>query len=259
MFFVFNKDKIVTYLVALISVCCMLIYVVVPNTTEDLVQTSSNAISNSNNLPIYNVKTDEKKVSLTFDCAWSADDMPSILETLEKNNIKATFFLVGSWIDKYPDTVNQMAEKGHDVANHSDTHCHVANIGYEKNVKEIANCADKIEILTKTRSTLYRGPYGEYNDTVLKAANEQNHTTIQWNIDSLDWKGLTGEQMIERISQKLENGSIILLHNGTKNTASSLQSIIDYIKSQGYEMVKVSELIYSDNYYINSQGTQIKN
>jgi len=258
MFFVFNKDKIVTYLVALISVCFMLIYVVVPNTTEDLIQTSS-VISDSKNLPIYNVKTDEKKVSLTFDCAWSADDMPKIIETLEKNNVKATFFLVGSWIDKYPDTVKMLAEKGHDIANHSDTHAHVANIGYEENIKEIIDCANKIENLTGIRSTLYRGPYGEYNDTVLKAAHSQKHATIQWNIDSLDWKSLTEKEMIERISKKLENGSIILLHNGTEHTASSLQGIIDYIKSQGYEMVKVSELIYSDNYYINNQGTQIRN
>lgn len=256
MFFVFNKDKIVTYLVAIISVCCMLIYVVIPNSGNSFTSIETNSNELLYNLPIYNVETNEKKVSLTFDCAWSADDIDTILDILEKNNIKATFFCVGTWIDKYPDAVKKLYEKGHDIANHSDTHAHVANINYEKNIVEIENCAKKIEQLTGTKPTLYRGPYGEYNDTVLKAAENQKHTVIQWNIDSLDWKDLNETQMIERISQKLGNGSIILLHNGTKNTASSLQGIIDYIKSQGYEMVKVSDLIYKENYFIDNQGTQ---
>lgn len=185
--------------------------------------------------------------------------MEQILQILEENNVKATFFIVGTWIDKYPEVVKQISEKGHDVANHSDTHAHVANITYQKNVEEIQNCANKIETITGKKSTLYRGPYGEYNDTVLKAANDEGHMTIQWNIDTLDWKDLTANEMIDRISKKIEPGSIILLHNGTTHTADSLQGIIDYIKKQGYEMVKVSDLIYTENYYINNEGKQISN
>jgi len=254
MVIVFNKDKLITYLVAVISVCFMFCFIHI--STDNIVQTSSNV---TKELPIYNVQTEEKKVSLTFDCAWSADDMQQILQTLEQNDVKATFFLVGTWIDKYPDVVKQISEKGHDIANHSDTHAHVANITYEKNVEEIKKCASKIESLTGKRSVLYRGPYGEYNDTVLKAAIDEGHMTIQWNIDTLDWKDLTGDEMIQRISKKIEPGSIILLHNGTTHTAESLQSIIDYIKNQGYEMVKVSDLIYTENYYINAEGKQVLN
>lgn len=198
MLVVFNKDKVVTYLIAVVCVCFMFCFISIPD--SGIVQTSA---SLSEELPIYNVKTEEKKVSLTFDCAWSADDMSQILEVLEKNNVKATFFLVGSWVDKYPDVVKQIAEKGHDVANHSDTHTHVANISYEKNEEEIKNCALKIEKLTGKKSTLYRGPYGEYNDIVMKAARAQNHNVIQWNIDTLDWKELTKDEMIKRIEKKL--------------------------------------------------------
>ena len=253
MFFVFNKDKIVTYCIAVICVCFMFCFVGIG--AKDAIETSASPVKE---LPIYNVKTEEKKVALTFDCAWSADDIPQILEVLEKNNIKATFFLVGSWVDKYPEAVKQIAQKGHDVANHSDTHAHVNNISYEENIKEIQDCSKKIEKLTGKKTTLYRGPYGEYNDTVIKAAKAQNHEVIQWNIDTLDWKSLTGEEMIERIEKNLKSGSILLLHNGTKHTAESLQGIIDFIKKEGYEMVPVSELIYKENYTINSQGEQIK-
>lgn len=250
----FNKDKLVTYLIAVISVCFMFCFINI--STDNIVQTSAKV---TKELPIYNVQTEEKKVALTFDCAWSADDMEQILQILEENNVKATFFIVGTWIDKYPEVVKQISEKGHDVANHSDTHAHVANITYQKNVEEIQNCANKIETITGKKSTLYRGPYGEYNDTVLKAANDEGHMTIQWNIDTLDWKDLTANEMIDRISKKIEPGSIILLHNGTTHTADSLQGIIDYIKKQGYEMVKVSDLIYTENYYINNEGKQISN
>lgn len=254
MFFVFNKDKIITYFIAVICVCFMLGFVGIG--TKEVIETSASPVKE---LPIYNVKTEEKKVALTFDCAWSADDIPQILEVLEKNNVKATFFLVGTWIDKYPEAVKQIASKGHDIANHSDTHAHVNNISYEKNVEEIQGCSQKIEKLTGKKSTLYRGPYGEYNDTVIKAAKAENHEVIQWNIDTLDWKSLTGEEMIKRIDKNLKPGSIMLLHNGTKHTAASLQSIIDFVKKEGYEMVPVSELIYRENYTINSQGEQVRN
>ena len=103
-----------------------------------------------------------------------------------------------------------------------------------------------------------KAPYGEYNDTVLKAAEASNHITIQWNIDSLDYKGLTAEQMWERIEPKLQKGSIILMHNGTENTALSLDTLIKNIKEKGYEIVTVSDLIYKDNYTIDNNGVQHK-
>ena len=105
---------------------------------------------------------------------------------------------------------------------------------------------------------LYRAPYGEYNNTVIKAANDMNYYTIQWNLDTLDYSGLTGEQMWNRIKDKLNNGDIILSHNGTKNTADSLDGLIKNIKSQGFELLTVSELIYKDNYVIDNNGMQIK-
>lgn len=209
-------------------------------------------------LPIYSVKTEEKKIALTINCAWNADDIDLILDTLQKENVKATFFMVGTWVDKYGAEVKKIADAGHEIANHSDTHPHVNNLSKEKNIEQIQTCSEKIKKITGNGTKLYRGPYGEYNDVVIEAAEETGHKTIQWSIDTLDYNSLTGEQMLDRINSKITNGSIILMHNGTENTALSLEMIIKNIKEKGYEIVPVSELIYDDNYTIDSTGMQCK-
>ena len=255
MFFIMNKKKIYSYMVALSTVAILLTFGVtltgrMENTT---IQTSSYT---NRLLPIYQVDTNEKKVSLTINCAWNADDIDLILNTLQKENVKVTFFMVGDWVKKYPEAVKKIYEAGHEIGNHSDTHSHVNKMSYEKNRKEIIECSNKIKEITGKSTSLYRGPYGEYNDTVIKAARSEKQEVIQWNIDTLDYKGLTGKEMVERISEKLTKGSIILMHNGTKYTAESLEMIIENIKSKGYNIVPVSELIYSENYEIDVNGVQ---
>ena len=123
---------------------------------------------------------------------------------------------------------------------------------YNKNLEQIQECSEKVKKIIGKETSLYRGPYGEYNDTVMEAVKDSNHIGIQWSIDSLDYKGLTEEQMWQRIEPKLENGSIILMHNGTENTALSLDGIITKIKEKGYEIVPVSDLIYKENYTIDN-------
>ena len=255
MFLVFNKQKIVTYFVSVLAV--LVLFFVAGNIKEEkVVETASGS---EKLLPIYNVETDEKKVAFTMNCAWNADDIDSILETLEKNNVKITFFMVGEWIDKYQEAVKKISEAGHEIANHSDTHKHVNNLSYEENVEEIKKANEKIKNITGKENILYRAPYGEYNNTVVKAAKENGYIPIQWNLDTLDYTGLTGEEMWKRLDKKLKNGDIILSHNGTAHTADSLDMLIKNIKKKGFEIVKVSDLIYEDNYKININGTQIKN
>ena len=140
---------------------------------------------------------------------------------------------------------------------HSDTHPHVNNLSYEKNIDEIEKSNDKIEKVTGNRTKLYRAPYGEYNNTVIKSATDKGYYTIQWSLDTLDYTGLTGEEMWKRLDSKLSSGDIILTHNGTKHTAESLDMILKNIKQKGYDVVPVSELIYKDNYKIDSTGMQI--
>ena len=165
--------------------------------------------------------------------------------------------MVGDWIEKFPEAAKKIYESGHEIASHSDTHPHVNNLSYEKNIEEIEKSNDKIEKITGKRTKIYRAPYGEYNDTVIKAATDKGYYTIQWNLDTLDYNGLTGDEMWSRIKDKLNSGDIILSHNGTKNTANSLDMLIRNIKQKGFEVVTISDLIYKDDYYINSNGTQI--
>lgn len=238
-----------------LALVCMLFIIAVGGdfVVSDVMETTAN----NRLLPIYSVETADKMVAITFDCAWGADDIPDIINTLNKNDVKAAFFMVGDWIEKYPDAVELMHENGMDIGNHSDSHAHVNNLSYEANIADMNKCNDKIKKITGEDVKLYRGPYGEYNNTVITAAEKLNMKVIQWDVDTLDYTGKTAEEMCDRIKKKIRNGSIILMHNDTKYTASGLQKIIDTIKELGYEIVPVSEMIYYENYKINHEGRQI--
>ena len=250
MFLVFNKEKIQTYFVSILTVGVLI--AIANMSTAQILPTSSSERA----LPIYNVKTEENKVALTMNCAWSADDIDRILETLEKNEVKITFFIVGEWAEKYPEAVKKIYE-GHEIGTHSNTHPHVEQLSAEKNLEEIKLGVEKLQKITGEQTRLYRTPYGEYNDTVINTARENGYYTIQWNIDTLDYKGLTGDEMWGRIKEKLQKGSIILTHNGTEHTADSLDMLLKNIKTNGYQVTTVSDLIYKDNYIIDNNGTQI--
>ena len=255
MFLVFNKQKIYAYLVSVITVILLFF---VANTTKISKNVQETSVSVQKLLPIYNVQTEERKVAFTMNCAWNADDIDLILKTLKDNNTKITFFMVGNWIEKYPEAVKKIYDDGHEIASHSNTHPHVNNLSYEKNIEEIEKSNDRIQKITGKRTIIYRTPYGEYNDTVIKAATDKGYYTIQWNLDTLDYNGLTGDEMWNRIKDKIKPGDIILSHNGTKNTANCLDMLIKNIKQKDLEIVRISDLIYKDSYNINSNGTQVK-
>ena len=253
MFVIFNKQKIYTYLISIVTVILLFCIAGTITNGKEAISTSS---MNEKLLPIYNVKTEEKKVALTMNCAWNADDIDKILEVLEENNIKITFFMVGDWVEKYPDAVKKIYEAGHEIGTHSDTHPHVNHLSYQENIEELEKSNEKIETITGNKTNLYRTPYGEYNQTVIQSAQDTGYYTIQWSLDTLDYTGLTGEEMWNRIKNKIGSGDIILMHNGTEHTADSLDRILENIKEKGLEVVKISELIYKDNYTIDATGTQ---
>ena len=256
MFIIFNKEKINTYLVSIITVILLFCVAGILTNQEETIATSS---TSQKLLPIYKVKTNEAKVALTMNCAWNADDIDNILEVLENNDTQITFFMVGDWIDKYPEAVKKIYDAGHEIGSHSDTHPHVNNLSYEENIEEIENSNNKIEKITGNRTNLYRTPYGEYNGTVIKAAQDKGYYPIQWSLDTLDYTGLTGEEMWNRIKDKIGAGDIILMHNGTDHTADSLDKILKNIKNKNLEIVKISELIYKENYIIDVNGVQNHN
>ena len=210
-------------------------------------------------LPIYSVQTDEKVVAITFDAAWGADDTDVLIEILAEHDCLATFFICGYWVTKYPDAVKKFHEAGHDIANHGDTHAHVASLNFDQNVEEIAAAHTRVQGLIGVEMDLYRPPYGEYNNTVLDAAKHLNYHTIQWDVDSLDWKRPTPDAMVERVlnHKDLQNGSILLFHNDIPETPIALRKILAGLKNQGYSFVPVSQLIHRGEYKLDHAGRQI--
>lgn len=251
--YVTDKWKIIRYTTTVFAIC--FIFAIANNIPLDVIQT----VAGGKLLPIYNIETTENVISLTFDCAWGAEDMDNILTTLKNENVKATFFVLGEWAEKYPDVIKKIVADGHDIANHSDTHPHITNLSEDEIKKEITNANKKIEEISGTKNILFRAPYGEYNDTVIKAATDLGYYTIQWNVDSLDWKNPGQEAIINRVVNKITPGSIILMHNGTQDTAKALPTLISKLKAEGYQFKPTSEFIYKENYKIDHAGKQIKN
>ena len=134
-------------------------------------------------LPIYRVQRQEKIVSLSFDAAWGNEDTQNLIDILSAHDVRATFFLVGQWVEKYPESVQALAAAGEEVMNHSETHPHLSSLSREGVQQEVNACSDRIETLTGTRPTLFRCPYGEYDDNVITAIRDLGVTPIQWDVE----------------------------------------------------------------------------
>lgn len=208
-------------------------------------------------LPIYNVKTDEKKIAISFDAAWGNEETQTLIDILKEYNVKTTFFVVGAWVDKYPESVKALAAAGHEVCNHSDSHPHMPKLSQEEMTRQITDCNEKVKSITGVSPLLFRAPYGDYNNSLVSTVNGLHMYPIQWDVDSLDWKNPTPQQIAERVTSKVKPGSIVLFHNGAKNTPAALPDVLKTLQSQGYRIVPVSQLIAKDHYTIDSAGMQI--
>ncbi len=245
------KKKLIVFLVLLVGILATL---VIYNW-----QTKGVILGEQRKLPIYSVDIKEKKIAISFDASWGDDKTDEILKILDKYHAKATFFVVGAWIDQHPDKLLSMYEKGHEIGNHSNKHPIMTTISKEAMISEIAITEAKIMSITGQGTTLFRCPSGEYNNLVIEAVKATNHYCIQWDVDSIDWKEQGAELEYNRIIKNTKPGSILLFHNEAKYTPQNLPKILEYLKSEGYEFVKVSELIYKNNYYIDGFGKQFKN
>lgn len=213
----------------------------------------------SKKIPIYSVQTDEKVVALSFDAAWGNEDTAKILSILEKNDVKATFFMTGGWVDQFPEDVKAIAEAGHTLGNHSQNHKNMSQLSAEECKEELMSVHNKVKELTGVEMELFRPPYGDYDDLVVDTAFEIGYYPIQWSVDSLDWKDYGVQNIIDTVvnHKALENGAIILMHNGAKYTAEALQGVIDGLKEKGYTFVSIADLIKRENYSIDHTGKQI--
>ncbi len=208
------------------------------------------------NMPIYKVDTDDKKISLSFDVAWGSNNIDEILNILDKHNAKATFFLVGSWVDDNEELVKKIHSKGHELGNHSNTHSNTTVLSDEDTLKEIQLTADKIQKITDEDVTLYRPPFGEVDDKTMEICKSLGYQVIKWDIDSLDWKEIGTQHVIDRVIRNSEPGSIVLFHANVNGINYYLDDILTKLKQDNYDVVSVSELLYEGDYTVDSNGVQ---
>lgn len=216
--------------------------------------------STTKQLPIYCVETEKPQVAISFDAAWGNEDTQQILDTLKKYNVKATFFMTGGWVDSFPEDVKAICDAGHDLGNHSQNHKNMSQLSSSEICDELNQVTEKVKTITGVTMELFRPPYGDYDNEVITQAKQCGYYTIQWDIDSLDWKNYGVQDMVDRVvnNDKLKNGSIVLMHNGAKYTAEALPKIIEGLQEKGYEIVPISKIIYRDDYVMLPDGTQCR-
>ena len=207
-------------------------------------------------LPIYCVQRDQKLVSISFDAAWGNEDTQQLIDILSQYKVPATFFVVGEWVDKYPESVKALYDAGHEVMNHSNTHAHYPQLSADQVVADLNACNDKIEAVTGVRPTLVRLPYGDYDDSSVNAVRSIGMEPIQWDVDSLDWKDLAAGEITQRVTSKVQPGSIVLFHNAALHTPEALPAIIQTLLQEGYTFVPISQIILTGEYTIDHTGRQ---
>jgi polysaccharide deacetylase family sporulation protein PdaB len=216
-------------------------------------------VLNQRLVPIYKVAREDKMVAITLDGTWGADYTEQILDIFDKYDIKITFFFAGYWLEKYPELVKRIAAEGHEIGNHTYTHPHCNSLSREELIKELTDTNRLIKELIGKESKLFRPPFGEYNNQVIRTANELGFQVIQWSLDSLDWQEPGVDYIVNRILNNVEPGDIILMHNNAPDTPQTLDRIIPELQKRGYQIVPLSELVYQDNYYIESHsGVQVR-
>ena len=208
-------------------------------------------------LPIYCVQRDDRKIAISFDAAWGNEDTGSLINILSSYGVRTTFFVVGDWAERYPESVRALHEAGHEVMSHSSHHDHFSMMSAEQIAADLRETNRKIAACTGTEPTLFRCPYGEYDDHVIQTVKSLDMTAIQWSVDSLDWKGISADEICDRVLKRVEPGSIVLFHNAAEHTPEALPRIIETLQSEGYEIVPVSELILQGEYRIDHAGKQL--
>ena len=215
----------------------------------------STIVSSNRLIPIYAVDTEQNAVSLGINCAWEDGDIPQILAALEQYNVKATFFVVGEWCSRCPDSLRMIYEAGHELGSHSDTHPDMSKLDAAQITAELNGCAEKIAAVTGDQPLLFRPPSGAYSNTLIETASAMGYYTVQWSVDSIDWKGLTAAEILKRTA-KAEAGDILLLHSGAAHTAEALPAILEQLTAKGLTVIPVSELIHRKDYTIDHAGVQ---
>ncbi len=216
--------------------------------------------SSSRLVPIYQVKRDDQKISLTVDGAWGSNQTEALLELFAREKVPVSFFFAGIWLKNNPELVQKIIAAGHQIYNHSYSHPHFNSLDQAEIKAELLKTEKIINNYhnSEPEIKLFRAPYGEYNDLVVQTARNMGYQVIQWSLDSHDWMNPGKDYIINRVMNNINSGEIILFHNNSNNVVEILSEVIPLLK-QNYQFVKIEDLIYNNNYQISSfTGLQSK-
>ncbi|MCK8823493.1 polysaccharide deacetylase family protein [Fuchsiella alkaliacetigena] len=244
----FSK-RVAVILVLIVGIGVFLLGSLTSNLTQEVVQLTEDRL-----VPIYKVDTEEQKLAITLDGMWGAEHTPHLLEIFAEHEVTITFFFGGNWLEDYPEMAKKIAAEGHEIGNHTYSHPHLNSLSRDEIAEELEYNQELIEDLVGEQPKLFRPPFGEYSNKVIEVAEDLGFQTIQWSIDSLDWKEPGVDFIVERLLEKSEAGDIILMHNNAPHTPEALERVIPKLQERGYELVKLSELTYDEDYYIESHS-----
>jgi len=218
--------------------------------------TTAEVVARKRELPIYCVERDDQAISISFDAAWGGDKTKKILDILDEFGVKATFFIVDIWTQKYPELVKEIAARGHSLGNHSTTHPKMSTLSREKITQELETMSGNVEKLVGVRPALFRPPYGDYNNDVVLTARSLGYEVIQWSVDSLDWKNKGVQPLIERATRNVKSGDIVLFHNDSQYIVEALPAVLKSYREQGLTPGPVSSVLLPGQTTIDPQGKQ---
>lgn len=237
------------------ALCCVLALLVACY-AGPLGQEATTVLATKRELPVYSVEREDKVITVSFDASWGGTQTLRILDLLDEYNAKATFFLVGIWVDKYPELVQEIHNRGHEIGNHSDSHPEMSKLSQAQIIQELNGCSDKIEALTGERPTSFRPPYGDYDNEVITTVRSQGLEAVQWSIDSLDWKNKGVDDLIRRATANVQPGDIILFHNDSKYILDALPTVLKFYQEQGFTMIPARDILLEGETTIDVQGKQ---
>lgn len=217
---------------------------------------TAEVLARKRELPVYSVDRNDGRIAISFDAAWGGDKTKKILDILDENGVKATFFLVDIWTRKYPELVQEIAARGNEIGNHSATHPKMTTLSREKIAQELETMSANVEKITGQRPVLFRPPYGDYNNDVVLTARQNGYEVIQWSVDSLDWKNLGVQPLIDRATKNVKSGDIVLFHNDSQYIVDALPAVLKSYREQGLTVGPVSQVLLTGQTTIDPQGKQ---
>lgn len=195
--------------------------------------------------PIYKGNPEKPMVALLINVAWGNEFIPQILKTLNKCQVKATFFFDGSWVKKNPDLAMMISKENHEIGNHAYSHPDLNHLSQNETMNELKMTNDVIEAKLGIKPKWFAPPSGSFNQETVNVAHQLDMKTILWTVDTVDWKKPSTSEMVRRVVTQVGSGSMILMHP-TKPVAEGLETMIVDIEKKGYRLGTVSEIISED-------------